>query len=261
MRYCPNGSCPARIFSGLVHFASRGAMDIRGLGERTVRQLLDAELVHDIADLYTLSAEQLLDLEGFGEVSANNLIEAIQASKELPLSRLLFGLGIRHVGATAAQLLARHFGTMDALMEADVEDFAAIHGIGETTAEALAAYLSEPRNRDVIERLRAAGLTFEEPIEREEAPALRGADLRHHRHASDHEPQGGHGLHGAARRARDGERLQDHGLPRRRREPRIQTGTRARAGRTGTGRGGLREMASERESEPEHTERNRTEHA
>lgn len=174
MRYCPNGSCPARIFSGLVHFASPAAMDIRGLGEQTVRQLLDEGLVQDVADIYSLEEERLRELEGFGSVSARNLVEAIEASKEQPLSRLLFALGIRHVGATAAQLLAGHFGTMDELLEADTESFAAVHGIGQTTAEALSSYFAEPKNRAVIERLREAGLTFEEPIEREEERPFSG---------------------------------------------------------------------------------------
>jgi DNA ligase (NAD+) len=167
MIYCPNGSCPARTFWGIVHFAARAAMDIRGLGERTVQQLIDAGLVQDVADLYHLEETQLLGLEGFAEVSARNLVEAIGDSRGLPLSRLLFALGIRHVGATAAQLLARRFGTMQALIEAGIEEYAAVHGIGETTAAALGAYLGEPKNRALLERLAAAGVTMAEPIEQE----------------------------------------------------------------------------------------------
>jgi DNA ligase (NAD+) len=167
MIYCPNGSCPARTFWGIVHFAARAAMDIRGLGERTVQQLIDAGLVQDVADLYHLEETQLLGLEGFAAVSARNLVEAIGDSRGLPLSRLLFALGIRHVGATAAQLLARRFGTMQALIEAGIEEYAAVHGIGETTAAALGAYLGEPKNRALLERLAAAGVTMAEPIEQE----------------------------------------------------------------------------------------------
>lgn len=174
MLYCPNGSCPARIFSGIVHFASLGAMDIRGLGERTVQQLLDAGLVRDVADLYHLEVSVLLGLEGFAEVSAQNLVQSIARSRELPLSRLLFALGIRHVGATAAQLLARRFVTLQALLEADVAAYAAVHGIGETTATALASYLGEPRNRTLLERLAAAGLTLSEPVEQEEEQPFAG---------------------------------------------------------------------------------------
>lgn len=174
MVYCPNGSCPARTYWGIVHYASRAAMDMRGLGERTIQQLIDAGLVRDVADLYHLDEAQLLGLEGFAEISARNLIEAIGESRGLPLSRLLFALGIRHVGATAAQLLARRFGSMQALIEAGEEEYAAVHGIGQTTAEALAAYLAEPRNRDLIERLAAAGVTMDEPIELEEERPFAG---------------------------------------------------------------------------------------
>lgn len=174
MAYCPNSACPARIYWGLVHFVSQGAMDIRGLGERTVAQLLEQELVSDHADLYSLTEEQLIGLEGFGAVSARNLVQAIGASKQRPLSRLLFGLGIRHVGTHAAQVLAREFRTMDALMDAEEEALAAVHGIGATTAEAFRAFMSEPRNRALIERLAAAGLQMQEPVERAEHSTLAG---------------------------------------------------------------------------------------
>jgi DNA ligase (NAD+) len=162
MSYCPNGACPARLYWGLVHFVSRGALDIRGLGERTIQQLLDAELVRDPADLYYLTAEQLLGLEGFQRKSAENLLEGIEASRERGLTRVLFGLGVRHVGQAAAELLARAFGSIDRLMAASADEFAAVHGIGRTTAEALATYFAEPRNQQIIEKLRAAGVRLEE---------------------------------------------------------------------------------------------------
>lgn len=174
MVYCPNGSCPARIYWGLVHFVSQDAMDIRGLGERTADQLLRTGLVHDYADLYHLSADQLLTLEGFGEISARNLLASIEASKQRPLSNVLFALGIRHVGQHAAQVLARRFVTMDALAAAAEEEIAAVHGIGATTAEALTAFLAEPRNRELIARLREAGLRMDEPVERAESASLAG---------------------------------------------------------------------------------------
>lgn len=167
MLYCPNGSCPARIYWGIVHFASQGAMDIRGLGEQTVQLLLDRGLVRDVADLYSLRVEDLRELDGFADLSARNLVDAIQASRDRPLHRLLYALGVRHVGIVAAQQLARHFGTMDALLEATAEAFAAVHGIGPATAGALAAYFAEPKNRELIERLRAAGVNMIEPVERE----------------------------------------------------------------------------------------------
>ncbi|MFO7893615.1 MAG: NAD-dependent DNA ligase LigA [Longimicrobiales bacterium] len=174
MVYCPNSSCPGRIYWGIVHFVSQGAMDIRGLGERTVRQLLDEDRVEDFADLYALEKEELLELEGFGEVSADNLLASIEASKQQPLSRLLIALGIRHVGSHAAGIIARKYETMDALMDADPEELAAIHGIGETTAAALATFLDEPRNQRLIERLARAGVNMEEPVERAESQALEG---------------------------------------------------------------------------------------
>jgi DNA ligase (NAD+) len=163
MRYCPNASCPARLLEGIVHFASRGAMDIRGLGYERVRQLLDAGLVRNVADLYDLTVEQLVELERFAEQSAGQLVQAIAASKQQPLSSLLFGLGIRHVGKTVAQLLAGRFGSMDALMQASEQEINDVPGIGSAIAEAVVHFFAEPRNRDLIGRLRRAGLEFTEP--------------------------------------------------------------------------------------------------
>jgi DNA ligase (NAD+) len=174
MMYCPNVACPDRIRWGVIHFVSRSAMDIRGLGERTVAQLIDGGLVRDFADLYHLKAEDLMPLEGFADISARNLVASIDKSKALPLSRLLFALGIRHVGASAARLLARRFETMDGLMSAGRELIAAVHGIGETTADAVIAFLAESRNRTLIERLREAGLNLTEPVERAERSSLAG---------------------------------------------------------------------------------------
>jgi DNA ligase (NAD+) len=172
--YCPNGSCPARIFWGLVHFAGREAMDIRGLGERTAQQLLDAKLVRDVADLYNLELARVEELEGFGRVSAQNLVDAIAASRAQPLSRLLFALGVRHVGTHVAQILAREFVTMEQLLSTDADTLAAVHGIGFTTAQALAAYLDEEKNRELIRRLAAAGVNMTEPVVRAERTTLAG---------------------------------------------------------------------------------------
>ena len=163
MRYCPNLGCPSRVLEGIVHYAGRGAMDIRGLGYERVRQLLDAGLIHDIADLYAITPEQLTTLDRFAEQSAEQLVMAIANSREQPLSLLLFGLGIRHVGKQVAQTLARHFGTLDALMAADEAAIDEIPGIGTAIGEAVAAFFADKRNRELMERLRGAGLTFSEP--------------------------------------------------------------------------------------------------
>jgi DNA ligase (NAD+) len=163
MLYCPNFECPARQLEGLVHFASRGAMDIRGLSYARIKQLIDAELVHDASDLYDLKASQLVKLERFADRSAEQLVEAIHASKAQPLSRLLFGLGIDNVGETAAKQLARSFGTMDALASAGEADILAIHGMGETLARSVTGWFGNAAARRLVEKLRRRGLTFDEP--------------------------------------------------------------------------------------------------
>ena len=163
MRYCPNVSCPGRVLEGIVHYASRDAMDIRGLGYERVRQLLEQHYIANVADLYELTSERLVELDRFAEQSAQQLVAAIEASKARPLSSLLFGLGIRHVGKTVAQLLARRFGTMAALLKATPEQVNDVPGVGGAIAEAVVAFFAEPRNVELIGRLRASGLEFSEP--------------------------------------------------------------------------------------------------
>jgi DNA ligase (NAD+) len=172
--YCPNVACPARQLEAIVHFASRGAMDIRGLSYARIEQLIDAGLVHDVADLYSLTVEQLTSLERFAEKSAENLVAAIDASRAQPLSRLLFGLGIRHVGQTAAQLLARHFGDLDSLAAATDDDILAVRGVGETIAHAVVAYFHDPSARALLRKLETATLTLEEPKAVASGAALAG---------------------------------------------------------------------------------------
>ena len=172
MVYCPNVSCPGRIFESIVHFTA--IMDIRGLGYERVRALLDAKLIHDVADLYELTPLQLMRLEGFAEKSAHQLVDAIQASKQQPLSTLLYALGIRHVGAQGAKLLARHFGTMRALAEASADEINQVRGIGPAIAEAVAGFFAEPKNRKLIERLEKLGLSTEEPAAAEARGPLAG---------------------------------------------------------------------------------------
>lgn len=161
--YCPNVGCPGRRLEALEHFTSRGAMDIRGLSTARLAQIVEAGLVADVADLYTLDTRRLELLDRMGEKSAQALVEAIQASKAQPLSRLLFGLGIRHVGDVAAKALARHFGTMEALRAAHAPAIAAVHGIGMTIAEAVTAFFIDPIAAGLVDRLATLGLTMSEP--------------------------------------------------------------------------------------------------
>ncbi|HET6796059.1 MAG TPA: NAD-dependent DNA ligase LigA, partial [Gemmatimonadales bacterium] len=165
MRYCPNVSCPARVLEGVVHFASRGAMDIRGLGYERVRQLLDQGVIQNVADLYTnISSAKLVTLERYAKQSADQLVAAIEESKGRPLSLLIFGLGIPHVGFTAAQLLARRFGNLDALSAAAREEkLSGIQGIGPVIAKSVTAFFNEERNQDLLKRLKQAGVNTVEP--------------------------------------------------------------------------------------------------
>ncbi len=163
MAYCPNVSCPARVLEGIVHFASAGAMDIRGLGYQRVQQLLNQELIRDVADLYRLSTGDLEPLDGFAARSAQQLVDAVHRSKDRPLSTLLFALGIRHVGAGVAKLLARDFQSMETLMAADADAVNAIEGVGPIIADGVVTFFAEPRNRRLVERLARAGLSLAEP--------------------------------------------------------------------------------------------------
>ena len=172
--YCPNVACPGRQLEGLVHFASRGAMDIRGLSYARIEQLITAGLVRDVADIYDVTAEQLVSLDRFAEKSATQLVDAIAASKQQPLSRLLFALGIRHVGQTVAEVLARHFGSMDAIINASQEEIADVRGIGEIIAQAVRQYLDQPSAQALVRKLADRGLTLIEPRRAAADGALKG---------------------------------------------------------------------------------------
>lgn len=163
MHFCPNAACPGRRLEAIRHFASKGAMDIRGLGDSRVAQLVEAGLVEDVADLYDITTDQLLQLEGFARKSAEQLVASIAASKKQPLSRVIFGLGIRHVGATAADLLAHEFHTMDALLAASEERVASVHGIGDVIAKSVTDYFRDQTSAELIDKLRVSQLTFDEP--------------------------------------------------------------------------------------------------
>jgi DNA ligase (NAD+) len=155
---CPNPNCPAQIKNTIRHFASRGAMDIEGLGPAIIDQLVDRNLVRDVSDLYDLTKEQVAALDRMADKSADNLLGAIEASKSRPLDRLLFGLGIRLVGATVAQAIAQAFGSLEATRAATVEALSGTEGIGPKIAESLVAYMASPGAARVLERLKAAGV-------------------------------------------------------------------------------------------------------
>lgn len=169
---CTNPHCPALGREGLIHFVSRDAMNIDGCGPSVINALLDAGLVRDAADLYSLRKEDLLKLERMGEKSADNLLAALAESKKNELDKLLFALGIRHVGAKVARILATEFGSMEKLQQAQPEELAQIRDIGDKIAESAVTWLNVPENIDLVERLAAAGLTmtFTPPASQEDNP-------------------------------------------------------------------------------------------
>ena len=157
---CINPMCPAQIKEGLAHFASRNAMDIGGLGPKIIEQLWDKKLIHDVAGLYALTEEQLLTLDKFGEKSATNLLTSINNSRNNSVERLLFGLGIRHVGAKAARLIMAYFNDLDQLMGASADEISAVDGIGPTIGESVETYFANEQVQSLIEELRQSGLNF-----------------------------------------------------------------------------------------------------
>jgi DNA ligase (NAD+) len=160
MHRCPNRACPSRGLESLINWV-QAAADIEGVGEQSVRRLWDLGLVRSLPDLYRLTKEQLTELEGYAEISAGNAIESIEASKQVPFHRVLFGLNIPDVGWVTAQNLARHFETVDRLMEATQEDILDVEGIGPERAEAIAEWFSDEANTQLVEELRSLGLRFE----------------------------------------------------------------------------------------------------
>jgi DNA ligase (NAD+) len=174
---CPNERCPARIAGAIEHFASRGAMDIEGLGEQRVRLFQDLGMLNDIADVYFLDFDRLRSLEGFGETSAANLSEAIEASKTRPLPNLLVGLNIRHLGPATAEAIARHFGHLDRIMAASAEEIAAVDGVGPIIAEAVHAWFRVDENRAVVDKLREVGVNLEGPGTPEVPQTLAGMSV------------------------------------------------------------------------------------
>jgi DNA ligase (NAD+) len=157
---CVNANCPAKLLGTILHFASRGVMNIDGMGDALVTQLTERGLVKNVADIYKLTKENLLSLDRMGEKSAQNILDEIEGSKKLPLERVIFGLGIRFVGERTAQFLAEHFGSMEALEQASVEELQNVDEVGPRIAESIAEFFSIPANRKLVERLREAKLTL-----------------------------------------------------------------------------------------------------
>ncbi len=166
---CVEPACPFQRDQRIIYFASRGGMDIEGLGERTVFALSDAGLVADVGDLYSLTVEQLLTLDGFATMSAENLVSSIQASRTRPLPKLLTALGIKHLGPAASESLSAAFGTLDAIAAATPEALSSVDGVGGVIAESIASWFAKNENKAVIEKLRAAGVDFGR-VERSDAP-------------------------------------------------------------------------------------------
>ena len=157
---CVNANCPAKLRETILHFASRGVMNIEGMGDALVNQLVDRGLVKSVADIYRLTKDDLLQLERMGEKSAQNVIDEINASRKLPLERVIYGLGIRFVGERTAEFLAQHFGSLDAMMQASVEELQEVNEVGPRVAQSIYDFFQEPKNRELVKRLREAGLTF-----------------------------------------------------------------------------------------------------
>jgi DNA ligase (NAD+) len=155
---CPNEACPSRAWKRIEHFASKGALDIEGLGEKNVIALMNAGLVKDPADIYLISKEDLLKLDRFAEISATKLVAAIQAKKQPPLARFLFGLGIRHIGTQTAIDLSNHFGNLDNIGTATYEELKEVEGIGETVAESVVFWFDEPTNQELLAKFRKEGI-------------------------------------------------------------------------------------------------------
>ena len=175
--FCINADCPAQVAGRIIHFASRGAMDIEGFGEQRAYLFTRSGLLSDVGDIYALSAEDLQGVEGFADISIRNLLDAIEASKQRPLANLLVGLNIRHLGGTGSQVLARAFGSLDAIMAASPEEIAAVEGIGPTIAASVHRFFQSEHNRKVIAKLREHGVDPRGPAAPTEPQVLAGMSV------------------------------------------------------------------------------------
>src|SRR5882672_10213119 len=170
---CVNANCPAKLRESILHFAARSVMNIEGMGDVTVNQLTERGLVKSVADIYSLTEKKLLTLERMGEKSAQNILQEIEGSKRLPLERVIFGLGIRFVGERTAEFLAEHFGSMDAIVNASLEQLQEVNEVGPRIAQSIVEFFSEAKNRELVQRLRQAGLTLK-GVKKERGTQLAG---------------------------------------------------------------------------------------
>ena len=177
MARCPNAACPAQIQELLKHFVSRGAMDIDKVGKKLVEAMLKAKLVEDVADLYYLEIDQILQLDRMAPKSASNVLASIEKSKSRPFSRVIFALGIRYIGSETADILAREFGSMEKLARASAEDLLAIPGIGPKAAESIVTFFGETANREIVGKLEAAGVNLKAEAISQEQLKLAGMEF------------------------------------------------------------------------------------
>ncbi len=222
---CVNVDCPAQRVQRIVFFAGRSAMDIEGLGEERVTQFVEAGLLNDAADVYDLTVERLLPLERIGERSAQLLVDAVDQSRTRPLAKLLVGLGIRHVGPSAAQALARELGSLDAIEAAGAEELAAVDGVGGVIALSVVEFFGNERNRDFVRRLVAAGVNVQGPPKAElrtDGPSLDGMTFVLTGTLAVDDARRSTGRARGARRQGHEQRLEEDELRRRGRESRIE---------------------------------------
>ena len=200
---CVNANCPAKLRETILHFASRGVMNIDGLGDALVTQLTDRKLVKNVADIYKLTKDESALAERMGDKSAQNVLEEIEESKKLPLERVIYGLGIRMVGERTAQFLAEHFGSMDALMNAGEEELQEVNEVGPRIAESIVEFFQEPKNRALVKQLQRSGLAVDGK-KKATRHQTGGQDFRAHRHTAPPHPR---------RSQEDDRRRRRHGFP------------------------------------------------
>ena len=244
---CENMACPAQLKRTIEHYAARHSMDIENLGEVLINQLVDKELVKDVADLYSLNVEQLADLERMAEKSATNVVTAIAESKNRELWRLINGLGILHVGEGAARKLADHFQSLEKLGTASLEELQQAEDVGPVMAQSIYDFFRNPRNRAVLEKLRQAGVKPQRPEAKEREVrwrTVRGQDRCRHRHARQVLARSRQGGTPQARRPCDGQRQQEDGFSHCRRRGRFEIRQGAEVRREDVERNGVPETAS-----------------